>query len=183
MKVLIILVVLFNLSLGTGIHSKKYDNFLEREYNKFFYNYKHIFSYKVIKAQMWQESRFNPIAVSPVGAFGLMQIMPGTFKDLQRRTGTKGLISDPNYNIFLGMFYNYQLFNQWKAERTLKSRYSLMFASYNAGLGHLLNSQKKCGRCAEYEDISKHLPSITGIHSKETLDYVNYIYKFYGVLQ
>ena len=182
MKILLIMLLSLNL-FGSGLFSTKYDNTLEKEYNKFFFNYKHIYSYKIVKAQMYQESRFNPVAKSPVGAFGLMQLMPKTFLELQRKTGTSGKIEDGIYNIFLGMFYNYQLFNQWKAKRTLKSRYSLMFASYNAGLGHLLNSQKKCGGCSEYDDIILYLPSITGKYSKETIDYVNHIFKFYGRLQ
>ena len=59
----------------------------------------------LIKAQIWAESRFNPNAVSPKGAKGLSQFMPGTWA-----TYGKGDPFDPraaieaqlNYNEFLG---------------------------------------------------------------------------------
>ena len=58
---------------------------------------------------MRQESAFNHRAVSPAGARGLMQVMPGTAESVARRLGLSysidRLTSDPHYNISLGRDY------------------------------------------------------------------------------
>ena len=56
-----------------------------------------------------QESSFNAAAVSPSGALGLMQLLPGTARDVAGRLGVPfiqdKLTRDPGYNVQLGSQY------------------------------------------------------------------------------
>lgn len=195
MRLVIFLVILSSFLYG-GLSSTKYDMYFKKNYNLYFHNYKHVYSWKIIKAQSYQESMFKPYIKSYVGATGLMQLMPFTYKELIRKTGRKGSITDVDTNVYLGVYYDYRLFKQWKSKRTLESRYKLMFASYNAGLGHLLKSQRICNsemrkyhvpidlrHCNEYDYIESFLDRVTGRHSKETKTYNQRIFKYYRLLE
>jgi soluble lytic murein transglycosylase-like protein len=72
-----------------------------------------------------QESSFNPRATSPVGARGLMQVMPATARKVERRGNID--LYDPNTNIRIGSKYLSILRNKHKGD------YSRLIASYNAG--------------------------------------------------
>jgi soluble lytic murein transglycosylase len=78
-----------------------------------------------------QESRFITDIKSPVGAMGLMQIMPSTAQMLAKETGDRrfklGQLSDPGANIRLGTHYMAQLRNQFGGSIVLAT------AAYNAG--------------------------------------------------
>lgn len=98
-----------------------------------------------------QESHFRQRAVSPKGARGLMQLMPGT----ARRLGVKDSF-DPAQNIMGGSRYLKELMNMFGG------RVDLVLASYNAGEGAVM----KYGRA---------VPPY-----RETRDYVKKITKRYG---
>ncbi|MBP0615999.1 lytic transglycosylase domain-containing protein [Jiella mangrovi] len=78
-----------------------------------------------------QESAFNPKARSPVGALGLLQLMPGTAKSMARKVGVSyspsRLTSDPGYNATLGAQYLGDQIDNFDGS------YVLTFAAYNAG--------------------------------------------------
>lgn len=78
-----------------------------------------------------QESNFDPKAISPAGARGVMQLMPSTARDTARSlkiSYSRGrLTSDPAYNIRLGRSYLGEMLNRFGAS------YILAIASYNAG--------------------------------------------------
>ena len=99
-----------------------------------------------------KESRFHTRAVSPKGARGLMQLMPGT----ARRLGVRKIF-DPAENIRAGTQYMRELMDLFDG------KVDLVLASYNAGEGAVL----KYGR---------NVPPY-----RETRDYVKTIGKRYGL--
>jgi soluble lytic murein transglycosylase len=81
-----------------------------------------------------QESGFNPLAASSVGALGLMQLMPATAKELLRENDrrahpTTAQILDPQTNLRLGVRYLGRLL------RGFSGRTEMALAAYNAGPG------------------------------------------------
>ena len=82
-----------------------------------------------------QESAFDPAAVSPAGARGLMQLMPATARMTASRAGIdfalERLTSDPAYNATLGATHLTDLVGEWRGS------YILTIAAYNAGSGNV----------------------------------------------
>lgn len=78
-----------------------------------------------------QESAFNPAAVSPANARGLLQLLPGTAKGVASRHGLPftqaKLTSDPGYNATLGAHYLGEQIDAFGGS------YILTFIAYNAG--------------------------------------------------
>lgn len=132
--------------------------------------------WRLLKAQCWQESRLKRNAVSPVGAMGLCQFMPGTWQDMQAAYPE---LSDPwlpVQSIRAAALYMRRLNATWSSPRPQTDRYMLTLASYNAGLGHIINAQRACNMRLLYDDIVPPcLPGITGHHSRETISYVDLI--------
>ena len=82
-----------------------------------------------------QESSFNAAAVSPSGALGLMQLLPGTARDVAGRLGVPfiqdKLTRDPAYNVQLGSQYLAEMLQRFGGS------YELALAAYNAGPGRV----------------------------------------------
>ncbi len=80
---------------------------------------------------MRTESHYNPDAQSPVGAQGLMQIMPATAVRIARLLGDSDFsvnrLREPKVSIAYGSYY------LWKLLRYYKGNYALAAAAYNAG--------------------------------------------------
>ncbi|MFZ5702971.1 MAG: lytic transglycosylase domain-containing protein [Pseudomonadota bacterium] len=80
-----------------------------------------------IWAVMRVESAGRIDATSPVGAMGLMQVMPGTWANLTARHGLGGNAYDPRANIMAGAAYLRQMHDRYGSPGFL--------AAYNAGPG------------------------------------------------
>lgn len=138
------------------------------------------FGWQILKAQYFQESRLDPTAVSPVGAAGVAQFMPGTWSDVMRAMGLSGVSPhDARIAIDAGAWYMAKLRSSWTAERPEVDRHSLALASYNAGFGHLLKAQREAGGVPDYARIIRALPSVTGHHATETTNYVTRIWRYW----
>ncbi|NTX08222.1 transporter substrate-binding domain-containing protein [Myxococcus sp. CA040A] len=101
------------------------------------YSQRYGLDWRLMVAQMFQESRFDPRARSWVGAQGLFQVMPGTGKELGFRK-----LEDPEQGIHAGVKYMHQLIGRIAPEIPFKQRLRFALASYNAGLGHVLDARR-----------------------------------------
>jgi membrane-bound lytic murein transglycosylase F len=95
------------------------------------------FDWRLLVAQMYQESRFDPQAKSWVGARGLMQVMPRTAKEL----GLKDL-TDPDIGIHAGVRYLDWVRDRFEPELDVRERMWFTLAAYNAGQGHVKDARR-----------------------------------------
>jgi len=154
----------------------KYDSQIEDAAGKFLPGV----DWRLLKAQYYQESHLKPEAVSPVGAAGVAQFMPGTWADVSKQLGLGNAnphMAEPA--ILAGAYYMSKLRRSWSSPRPESDRHSLALASYNAGFGNLLKAQRMCGGGNLYKDIEPCLVRVTGHNSKETETYVRRIWRYW----
>jgi soluble lytic murein transglycosylase-like protein len=99
----------------------------------------------LVKAVIHAESRFDPLAVSPKGAKGLMQIDPVTIAQMG--------ISDPfnpKYNIYGGVRYLREMLDAFKGDK------HLALAAYNAGPNQVLRHNG----VPPFKDTKKYLSKV-----------------------
>jgi len=87
-----------------------------------------------IHAVMGVESAYQPRALSPAGAMGLMQVMPGTYADLRVRYGLGADPYQPRDNVMAGAAYLREMYDRFGAPGFL--------AAYNAGPARYLQHVK-----------------------------------------
>jgi soluble lytic murein transglycosylase-like protein len=89
--------------------------------------------WRLIKAQVWQESAFDPCAKSSCGALGLMQLMPETDFWIDKDHDA----FDPEGNIENGIRYDKWLWDHFPEIPEPEERLSFMLAAYNGGRGYV----------------------------------------------
>ena len=102
----------------------------------------------MIRAVMQTESGFNAMAVSPVGALGLMQLMPAVAAEL----GVTDPL-DPRQNIMAGSRYLRQLLDAHDGN------VRLALASYNAGPGNVA----KYGAIPPFKETQNYVKKVTAL--------------------
>lgn len=129
-----------NKSFSTYLNeNKSLDEIFERAAKK--YNV----PVSLLKAIGKAESDFNPNAVSKAGAQGVMQLMPGTAKEL-------GVTDpfDPEQNIMGGSKYIADLLKRYKGDT------KLALAAYNAGMGNV----KKYGGVPPFKETQNYVVKV-----------------------
>ena len=98
------------------------------------------FDWRLIVAQMYQESRFDPQANSFAGARGLLQVLPRTAKELGYRDAD-GLY-DPATGIEVGVRYLDWTRDRFAVTLPVDERLWFSLAAYNAGFGHVYDARR-----------------------------------------
>ena len=99
-----------------------------------------------LTAQAWQESALDPVAVSPVGAKGLMQTMDATHAEISKALGIKCSQFNPRCSIMFGAYYDDRMTRNFlgKRDRQNEDAFMIGLAAYNCGLGCVLRAQERC---------------------------------------
>jgi membrane-bound lytic murein transglycosylase F len=95
------------------------------------------FDWRLITAQMFQESRFDPKARSFAGARGLLQVMPRTARELGYRD-----LEDPETGIRAGLDYLAWVRERFDPDLPSSDRTWMSLAGYNVGAGHVRDAQR-----------------------------------------
>ena len=142
-------------------HISEYDHIIKKMSRRYG------FDWRLIAAQIYIESNFNPEAHSAVGARGLMQIMPSTARYL----GFSPLkLLKPEQNIGIGCLYNQKLYSLWGKNFSGHNQLAFTLASYNAGRKRVLTS---------FPDTVEFPITWTTVHDNLPQETQSYVHKIY----
>lgn len=190
-----------------GVHRRTYAPMLHAD-RGIISSYDHLFmryaplarcDWRLMAAQCYQESTFDPHAYSWVGAKGLMQIMPSTAAELGLAQAD---IYEPEPNIHAAARYIAKLNGLFQDIRNPQQRQLFVLASYNGGHFHIRDAMalaKKNGRNPhQWNDVAEYVLKLETpqfyrdpivkygyMRGSETVNYVARIYdrwmKYRGV--
>ncbi len=142
------------------------------------YGDKYHVDWLLMAAQGYQESQLNQAARSPVGAIGVMQVMPATGKELG-----VGDITKTEPNIHAGVKYMRWMIDKYYGNEpmTQLDKALFAFASYNAGAGRISQLRKEAAKRGL--DPNVWFDNVEYVAAEkigaETVTYVSNIYKYY----
>jgi membrane-bound lytic murein transglycosylase F len=114
----------------------------------------------VLAAQSYQESHWNPAAVSPTGVRGMMMLTQSTAAMVGIRHRT-----NPRASIFGGADYLARLRNRLSRKIVPRDRIWFALAAYNVGLGHIRDARRLAQRLGKspnhWNDVRKVLPLLS----------------------
>ncbi len=144
------------------------------------YGRRYHFDPLMLSAQAYQESKLDQSARSPVGAIGVMQVMPATA--LQLKVGD---ITKTEANIHAGTKYMHILLKKYFNGAHFNDNNRMLFAlaSYNAGPGNISKMRNLASTCECGLDENKWFNNVEIIVGDkiglETTTYVRNIFKYY----
>jgi membrane-bound lytic murein transglycosylase MltF len=143
---------------------------------------KYQMSTAMMTALAYQESRLNHAAVSPVGAIGVMQLMPATGRHMN-----VGDIRQLEPNIHAGIKYTHHLMEVYfpATPQDTVNRALLTFASYNAGPSRIRRLRREAAARGLDPDVWFGNVEILAAETlgRETVTYVSNIFKYYVAYQ
>lgn len=120
----------------------------------------HEIDYELLQALIATESGFDPAAVSPKGAVGLMQIMPATAErygvKADRSAPVARKLTDPRTNVRTGSRYLRDLI------RMFPGQLELALAAYNAGEGAV---QRAGNRIPNYRETQNYVKTVMQLYA------------------
>ena len=164
--------------------SERYDPTF-RKYTKRYFG--PAFDWKYFKAQGIAESGLDSTAKSWVGARGVMQLMPSTYREIASRRPEFGTIDQPEWNIAAGIMHDRYLWTLYQKNISDDERHRFMFASYNAGEG-TINRAISMARAKDvgppvWSSVELIAPTVGRWRYTETLGYVRRIDSAYARLR
>lgn len=120
--------------------------------------------WRLIAAQCYQESGFDPNATSWAGACGLMQLMPATAEQFGL---SPNRIFAPAENVTVAARYIRHLQQQFTNITDAEERVKFVLAAYNGGLGHIRDAQaltrKHGGNAKKWSEVGYYVRNLSNV--------------------
>lgn len=162
------------------------------KYRNLFKQYANTIDWRLLAAQSYQESHWNPQATSPTGVRGMMMLTNATATMLGIPDRT-----DAEQSIKGGARYMQQLYNRIPDKVAPNERVWFALAAYNVGLGHVMDAaditEQRGGNRYRWADVKENLPLLAKrkwyrqtrygyARGREPVTYVDNIRRYYETL-